>query len=115
MPYDDHLAERVRRLLGEQRGVSEKSMFGGRAFFVRGNLCVCVERDELLVRVGPEAYVDALRRPHAREMDVTGRPMKGFVLVGSAGVRAPAALRAWVARGVRYAKALPAKRSAAPG
>jgi hypothetical protein len=83
MAYDEKLAQRVRQALSGQDGIVEKKMFGGLAFMLHGNMSVGVEKDRLMVRVGPDRYDEALARPHARPMDFTGRPMKGFC------VRAP--------------------------
>jgi TfoX/Sxy family transcriptional regulator of competence genes len=107
MPYDDGLAQRVRELLEELSGLSEKKMFGGLAFLLRGNMCVGVVADELMVRVGPDAHQAALAEPHARPMDFTGRPMKGFVYVAAEGFESDADLRDWVERGTRFARSLP--------
>ena len=109
MPYDEGLAQRVREGLEECPRVSEKKMFGGLAFLLAGNMCVGVVGDELMVRVGPDAYEEAVRQPHARKMDFTGRPMKGFVYVGHRGIASDAGLQRWIERGVRYAASLPAK------
>jgi TfoX/Sxy family transcriptional regulator of competence genes len=109
MPYDEGLAHRIRDALDEREDVSEKKMFGGLAFLVRGNMCLGVIGDELMVRVGPDAYADALRQPHAREMDFTGRPMTGFVQVGVRGLASDASLRRWVARALEFASSLPRK------
>ena len=109
MPYDEGLAERIRGLLEEGPRVSERRMFGGLAFLVRGHMSVGIVKDELMVRVGPESYADALREPHARAMDFTGRPMKGLVFVSPDGVESDEDLERWVARGVAYAASLPAK------
>jgi TfoX/Sxy family transcriptional regulator of competence genes len=107
MPYDDGLAQRVRELLEELSGLSEKKMFGGLAFLLRGNMCVGVVADELMVRVGPDAHQAALAEPHARPMDFTGRPMKGFVYVAAEGFESDGDLRDWVERGTRFARSLP--------
>ena len=112
MAYDEGLAERIRGLLDERSDVSEKRMFGGIAFMVRGHMAVGVVKDDLMVRVGLEAYEALVREPHARKMDFTGRPMKGFVYVASQGLEADVALRAWIGHGVRYAESLPAKTAA---
>lgn len=111
MAYDEGLAERVREILDGRTDVSEKAMFGGIAFMVRGHMCLGIVRDDLMVRVGPEAYEELLRQPHARRMDFTGRPMKGFVYVASAGLEMDSALQRWVGYGLRYAASLPAKAS----
>jgi TfoX/Sxy family transcriptional regulator of competence genes len=109
MAYDEKLADRVRKALEGHEAVIEKKMFGGVAFMVGGNMCCGIVRDDLMVRVGPDGFADALRQPHARPMDFTGRPMKGMVYVSAAGLRTDTALRTWVRRGVDFAASLPAK------
>jgi TfoX/Sxy family transcriptional regulator of competence genes len=106
MAYDMGLAERIRGTLDEQIGVSEKTMFGGIAFLVRGHMSVGIVQDKLMVRVGPEDYERALKERHARPMDFTGRPMKGFVYVLPAGYEADGDLARWVERGVQHAISL---------
>ena len=109
MAYSEELAARVRRALGNRSGLAEKRMFGGLCFLLGGNMCCGVTGDELMVRVGPEAHAAALALPHARAMDFTGRPLRGFVYVSPEGSAAEADLAAWVERGVRFAESLPAK------
>ena len=109
MPYDEGLAERIRGIVEEDPRIREKKMFGGLAFLVDGRMSVGIIRDELMVRVGPDAYEDALSRPHARPMDFTGRPMRGFVQVAPAGFEGDAGLSSWVALGIAYAETQPAK------
>jgi TfoX/Sxy family transcriptional regulator of competence genes len=89
-------------------------MFGGVAFLVNGHMAVGVVKSELMVRVGPEAHAAALREPHARPMDFTKRPMKGFVFVSEAGCDDDAELARWIERGVGYAGSLEAKPAARP-
>ena len=109
MAYDEDLAERIRAVLDGDVGVGERKMFGGIAFLIDGNMAVGVVGDELMVRVGPDGWPDALARPHAREMDFTGRSMKGFVYVGTDGIAEDDDLAAWVARGIGFAGSLPPK------
>lgn len=109
MAYDEKLAERVREKLQKQRGISEKKMFGGIAFFVHGNMCCGVIDKELMVRVGPDGHAEALQQPFARPMDFTGKAMKGMVYVSSDGLKSPQALQSWIERGISFAKSLPAK------
>src|SRR5260221_17719 len=111
MAYDEGLAERIRCVLDEQPGVSEKRMFGGVAFLVKGHMGVGIVQDKLMVRVGPESYDRVLRERHARRMDFTGRPMKGFVYVLPEGYETDADLQRWVNLGVSYVTSLPAKPS----
>ena len=92
-----------------QGAAASKKMFGGLAFLVAGNMGVGVVKDELMVRVGPDTYEDALAHSEAREMDFTGRPMRGFVYVARAGLESDEDLEGWLARGVGFASSLPAK------
>jgi len=109
MAFDEKLVERVRKELEGRRGVEERKMFGGLTFMVRGNMACGVDKDRLMVRVGPEGMEAALKRPHAKPMDFTGRPMKGFVLVGPAATETDDGLDAWVARAESFASSLPPK------
>jgi hypothetical protein len=95
--------------LQERLDVSEKRMFGGIAFLVRGHMSVGIVQDKLMVRVGPDSYERVLRERHARRMDFTGRPMKGFVYVVADGYERDADLQRWVDLGVGYVTSLPAK------
>lgn len=85
-------------------------MFGGLSFLLRGSMCCGVMNDELIVRGTADEYAGALSKPHARPFDFTGRPMKGWLMIGAEGCRGPKALAAWVDMGVRYALSLPPKR-----
>jgi TfoX/Sxy family transcriptional regulator of competence genes len=109
MAYDQTLAQRVRALLVEQEELRERKMFGGLAFLLNGNMCCGVVGDELMVRVGPEQYGAALAQPFARELDFTGRPMTGMVMVAPEALSSDEHLAAWVMQGVAYAASLPAK------
>jgi hypothetical protein len=103
------LAQRLRDILSEGAETVEKRMFGGVAFLLGGNLCCGVHKESLIVRVGPERYEDALGLPHARLFDITGRPMKGWVMVGPEGCEADEELGQWVQRGLDFARTLPKK------
>ena len=109
MAYDDGLAQRIREALDEEPAVVEKKMFGGIVFMIRDHMSVGVVGEELMVRVGPDAYAGALALPHAREMDFTGRALKGFVYVGVEGLEDDAELGRWVERGAAHSRALPPK------
>ncbi len=112
MAYDEGLAERLRNILDDHRGVSEKKMFGGLCFLLDGKMCCGIVKDELMVRVAPEQHAEALKEPHARPMDFTGRPMKGFVFVGQGGLDSGRQLEWWVNQGVSAARlaAVPSSR-----
>lgn len=109
MPYDERLAERVRAALRGRPGISEKRMFGGLAILVEGHMACGVVGSELMVRVGPDAEARALSRRHARPMDFSGRPLRGFVFVSAQGLASARALRSWVEQGVAFARSLPAR------
>src|SRR5882672_4664807 len=99
MAYDEKLAERVRGLLAKRKGVAEKKMFGGLAFLLNGNMSVGLHGGELIVRLDPGETDAALAQPHTRIFDLTGRPMKGWILVKPAGVASKVALAKWVSQG----------------
>ena len=109
MAYDEALAATVRHALARRRNVTEKRMFGGLSFLIRGNMCCGIVGDELMVRVGPEHYESALSRRHVREMDFTGRPLTGYVYVARDGLRSSMTVQGWVDQGVAFARTLPAK------
>jgi hypothetical protein len=109
MAYDEELAERVRQQLAAERGLVEKAMFGGVAFLLDANMAVGISGDELMVRVGPDRSDEALARPHARPFDMTGRPMKGWILVGLDALGSERELAGWVSEGVAFARSLPPK------
>ena len=110
MAYDEHLAERIRAVLDHEPEMVEKKMFGGVSFLLRGNMCVGVYKDELLVRVAASDTDDALARPHTRPFEMGGRTsMQGWILVAPEGVVTKRNLEAWVRRGRAYAASLPAK------
>lgn len=109
MAYDEQLAERIRRELGQRPGLGEKKMFGGLAFLLNGNLCCGVRDAEMIVRLAPDQTEAALRQPHTRPFNLSSRPMKGWILVHSAGLDTQAALARWIRIGVDYAASLPAK------
>ncbi|MDP2265087.1 MAG: TfoX/Sxy family protein, partial [Thiobacillus sp.] len=98
MAFDEGVAERLRKLFARRPGVTEKKMFGGLAFMYRDHMLVGIIGESLMARVGPDAYVAALKRPFVREMDFTGKPMKGYVYVAPAGYESDADLKIWVDR-----------------
>lgn len=107
MPYDESLAERVRKAVSHRSDVVEKKMFGGLSFMVNGYMACGVLKDDLMVRVGPDRFQDALARPGARPMDITGRPMKGFVFVSREGHESDEALAEWMRLAVEFAESQP--------
>ena len=108
MAYDEELVARVRAILGDHLDVREQKMFGGLTFMVGGHMCCGVNGDELIVRLDPDHEDAALARPHARPMDFTGRPMRGFVTVQPEGLKG-AHLNRWVREAAARAESLPPK------
>ena len=116
MAYNLKLAERVK---AEMKGLPfvEKKMFGGVGYLLHGNpstwlragMAVGVNKDDLIVRVQPDKHAELLKRPHARPFDMTGKPMKGWLVVEAQGVKSAAQLSAWVKEGVEFALTLPPK------
>jgi TfoX/Sxy family transcriptional regulator of competence genes len=109
MAFSETLAERIRQRLARRKKVVERKMFGGVGFLLNGNLLVGVWKDSLIVRLGPDEGAEALLEPHVREFDITGRPMKGWIMVEPEGVTGDDQLKGWVQRAVKFVGTLPGK------
>jgi TfoX/Sxy family transcriptional regulator of competence genes len=109
MAYDKPLAARIRAALVRKKNIEEKKMFGGVGFLLNGNLLVGVWKNSLCVRLGPEQAEEALSEPHVKVFDITGRPMKGWVLVEPIGVEDDDLLRRWIQGAVKFVGKLPRK------
>ncbi len=109
MAYDEALADRVRDHIASNPNVVEKKMFGGVAFMNRGNMAVGVSNDELMVRVGLGGHEQAVADPGVRDFDMTGKRMKGWVLVGSQTIADDSDLNDWIDVGMDFAASLPPK------
>lgn len=109
MAYDETLAARIRQCVSRRRNITEKQMFGGVGFLLSGKMLVGVWKESLIVRLGREEYDDAILEENVREFDVTGRPMKGWVLVEGEGLEEDERLSEWIERAIRFVKTLPKK------
>ena len=109
MAYDDALAERVRDRVGDRLGVTEKKMFGGLAFLTDGNMTVGVHGDDLIARIDPDTTDAALAEPGVRPFDITGRPMRGWILVAGEALD-DAVLDRWIERARGYVETLPPRK-----
>ena len=109
MAFSEPLAERIRHLLARRKHVEEKKMFGGVGFLLNGNMLVGVWKDSLIVRLGPDEGEEALRELHVREFNITGRSMKGWVLVAPEGIEDDEQLIGWIQRAVKFVGKLPGK------
>ena len=104
MAYNEDLARRVRRILAPNLRVQEKNMMGGLTFMVNGKMCVGILNDDLMARIDPDVYENALTKKACREMDFTGKPIKGFVFVGPGGTRTTRDLQSWVTLALAFNK-----------
>ena len=97
MPYNEFLGDRIRNILVEKRvDFFEKKMFGGLCFMVDDKMCIGIARDEVMARIGVEAYEDALKKSGCKEMNFTGRPMKGYVFLTDDATDLESDLEYWV-------------------
>jgi TfoX/Sxy family transcriptional regulator of competence genes len=96
MAYDEKLNDRIREALSGLSNVEEKYMFGGSCFMLNGKMCVGVVQDEMMCRIGPDVYEEALGKKGCREMVFTGKPMKGYVYVTEEGMKLKKDLEYWV-------------------
>ena len=109
MAFDETLAIRVREIIGSERDVTERKMFGGIAFMVRGHMCCGILGNDLMLRIG-DRYEAALTRPYVRPMDFTGRPMRGMIFVDSAGIKTRSSLKSWIDKATAHARSLTSKK-----
>src|SRR5258708_30922272 len=109
MALEERRAGRIRKRLGKRAGLVEKRMWGGIAFLLKGNMCCGVHGAELIVRPDPEQRDKALSERHTRLFDLTGRPMKGWILVEPKGLATDSRLGKWVGVATKYAGSLPPK------
>ena len=109
MAFNEELAERIRQALARKKGIEEKKMFGCICFLINGNALAGVWKDRLIARLGPDDGEAALREPHVRAFDITGRPMRNWVAVDPEGVEDDDPLRAWIERAAKFVRTLPKK------
>lgn len=109
MAYSASLAARTRQALATRRGIVEKKMFGGLCFLLHGHMLVGVWQQALIARLGPAAAESALRQEFVRPFDVTGRPMKGWVIVDPDGLESDRQLGDWIERAIEFVAGLPAR------
>jgi hypothetical protein len=109
MAFDEQLAEKIRNEIKGQAGLKEKKMFGGLAFLINGNISVGIHGKDLVVRINPDETEAALKQRGVHIFDITGRPMKGWLLVGAEGIQDRKSFKKWIRTGVHYASSLPKK------
>ena len=109
MAYDEELANRMREVLADRTDVVEKKMFGGLTFMIRGHMACGVHKETMMVRLSESEAEEVLAEPHVREMDITGRPMRGFLFIEPDGVRTHEDVERWVGRAVAFNDTKPPK------
>ena len=109
MAFSEALAERIRQRLARRKNVEAKKMFGGVGFLLNGNMCVGVWKDSLIVRLVADQADEALKEPHVKPFDITGKPMKGWLLVAPEGLEGDEELADWIRRSVKFVGKFPAK------
>ena len=109
MASDAKLTARVQAVTKGWRGLAPKKMFGGMAWLLHGSMCVGIWQDSLVVRCGPADWPAHLKKKHVREMDITGRSMKGWLLVDAPAIATPATLRGWLETARVFVGTLPKK------
>jgi TfoX/Sxy family transcriptional regulator of competence genes len=109
MAFDEVLARRIEQMLDDRDGVAQRKMFGGIAYMLHGNMAVGIVKDELMLRLGDAGVAEALKQPHTRPMDFTGKIIKSMVYVEPAGFKSDKQLRSWVDRALAFAATLPRK------
>lgn len=109
MAHSEQLAARICQALSRRKNIAEKKMFGGVGFLLNGNICVGVWKDSLIVHIEPEETEEALLEPHVKPFDITGRAMKGWVLVGAQGIADEGDLKRWIQRAIKFVGRLPEK------
>ncbi len=111
MAYNEILVERITQAFRKIPKVETKKMMGGLTFMVNAKMCVGILGDDLMVRFDPEVHATALKKKGCREMDFTGRPMKGFVFVGPTGIKTDKHLAWWIELALDFNKrAKPSKK-----
>lgn len=109
MGHDEALEKRVRNVLKTTKQVKVKKMFGGIVFMHRGNMLCGIDKNRLMVRVGPEQYNSVIKMKNAEEMDITGKPMKGFIFVYPVGLKTLKDLKKWIQLGLNFTETLKSK------
>ena len=109
MVYKDEIADRVYAVIKRRKGFREKKMFGGIGFLLNNNMCVGVYHDYLILRLGVEQAEQTLKQKNTKPFDITGRPMKGWVMVSEKGFSSQDELKTWIDKAIKFVRTLPAK------
>jgi TfoX/Sxy family transcriptional regulator of competence genes len=109
MPYNEKIEDRIKKVVSKWKDTRDKKMFGGVCHLLNGNMFCGVYKDFLILRLGEENSIDALKLPFVRPFDITGKPMKGWVMVEEGGFNSDDVLKIWLNKARKYARTLPLK------
>lgn len=109
MAYDEHLEKRLDLLIAKRNDFHKQKMFGGAGYLLRGNMCFGIWKDCLILRLGDPKAQDAMKQKNVVPFDITGRPMKGWVMVSPEGMKTAAALKQWISSAIDFVVQLPRK------
>ena len=109
MPYNEELDARIIKMISRWKNTASKKMFGGVCHLINGNMFCGVHKDSLILRLGEKTSLEAMTARHFREFDITGKPMRGWVMVAEKGYKSDKDLRSWLEKAKKFAKTLPAK------
>ena len=109
MPYNEEIDDRIRKLVSRWKNTDAKKMFGGVCHLLNGNMVCGVYKDYLILRLGEKESDKALKRSHTKPFDITGKPMKGWVMVEGSGFKTDEKLKSWLMKAKTFVKTLPPK------
>jgi len=109
MPYDTGIEKRINQIMARWKNVSSKKMFGGICCLLNGNMVCGVYKDFLILRLGEKEAAAALEKAHVKPFDITGKPMKGWVMVSEEGIAREADLKSWLQKAKKFVNTLPSK------
>ena len=109
MAYNEVLDGRIKKMVSKWKNTTNKKLFGGVCHLINGNMFCGVLKDSLILRLGVETSRKAMATKHVREFDITGKPMKGWVMVAEKGYKNDKDLKGWLEKAKKFAKTLPVK------
>jgi len=109
MAYSEKIESRIKKIVTDWKNTADKKMFGGVCHLLNGNMFCGVHKEFLILRLGADTAEDALKLPHIRPFDITGRPMKGWVMVAQDGFKSDKELKNWLDQTRKFVETLPAK------
>ena len=109
MTYNEALDKRIRRIVSKWQGTHDKKMFGGICHLLNGNMFCGVHKDFLILRLGKERSEEALKLPHTKPFDITGKKMNGWVMLTPEGYKSDDELKSWLVEAKKFAQNLPEK------